>query len=71
MPPLPAVIHSGDYFLFESDSEEEEEAQPEDPRPSSQSAFQVSMWARHSLGLGHLPSPFRPPALTYGGEGRI
>lgn len=45
MPPLPAVIHSGDYFLFESDSEEEEEAQPEDPRPSSQSAFQVSMWA--------------------------
>lgn len=39
---LPAVIHSGDYFLFESDSEEEEEeAQPEDPRPSAQSAFQV------------------------------
>lgn len=38
---LPAVIHSGDYFLFESDSEEEEEAAPEDPRPSAQSAFQV------------------------------
>lgn len=38
---LPTVIHSGDYFLFESDSEEEEEAQPEEPRPSAQSAFQV------------------------------
>lgn len=40
-PCLPAVIHSGDYFLFESDSEEEEETPPEDPRPSAQSAFQV------------------------------
>lgn len=39
------VIHSGDYFLFESDSEEEEEAQPEDPRPSSQSAFQMAYQA--------------------------
>lgn len=37
----PAVIHSGDYFLFESDSEEEEETQTEDPRPAGQSAFQV------------------------------
>ena len=36
------VIHSGDYFLFESDSEEEEEALPEDPRPATQNAFQVS-----------------------------
>ncbi|XP_072802892.1 piezo-type mechanosensitive ion channel component 1 isoform X1 [Vicugna pacos] len=39
------VIHSGDYFLFESDSEEEEEAQPEDPRPSEQSAFQMAYQA--------------------------
>ncbi|XP_016053163.1 PREDICTED: piezo-type mechanosensitive ion channel component 1 [Miniopterus natalensis] len=39
------VIHSGDYFLFESDSEEEEEAQPEDPRPSAQSAFQMAYQA--------------------------
>ncbi|KAK2530159.1 Piezo1 [Columba guinea] len=40
-----AVLHSGDYFLFESDSEEEEEAAvplPEEPRPNRQSAFQVS-----------------------------
>jgi len=49
-PALPAVIHSGDYFLFESDSEEEEEAVPEDPRPSAQSAFQVRR-------EGALPSP--------------
>ncbi|XP_064437032.1 piezo-type mechanosensitive ion channel component 1 isoform X1 [Mirounga angustirostris] len=39
------VIHSGDYFLFESDSEEEEEAVPEDPRPSAQSAFQMAYHA--------------------------
>ncbi|XP_020029137.2 piezo-type mechanosensitive ion channel component 1 isoform X2 [Castor canadensis] len=39
------VIHSGDYFLFESDSEEEEEALPEDPRPSAQSAFQMAYQA--------------------------
>ncbi|KAM9069090.1 piezo-type mechanosensitive ion channel component 1 isoform X2 [Sarcophilus harrisii] len=39
------VIHSGDYYLFESDSEEEEEALPEDPRPSSQSAFQLAYQA--------------------------
>ncbi|XP_008564099.1 PREDICTED: piezo-type mechanosensitive ion channel component 1 [Galeopterus variegatus] len=38
------VIHSGDYFLFESDSEEEE-APPEDPRPSAQSAFQIAYQA--------------------------
>lgn len=40
----PAVLHSGEYFLFESDSEEEEEAAvPEEPQPGRQSAFQVSM----------------------------
>ncbi|XP_042826522.1 piezo-type mechanosensitive ion channel component 1 isoform X5 [Panthera tigris] len=39
------VIHSGDYFLFESDSEEEEETPPEDPRPSAQSAFQLAYQA--------------------------
>ncbi|KAM6223829.1 piezo-type mechanosensitive ion channel component 1 [Rhynchocyon petersi] len=39
------VIHSGDYYLFESDSEEEEEVQPEDTRPSEQSAFQMAYQA--------------------------
>ncbi|XP_028930668.1 piezo-type mechanosensitive ion channel component 1 isoform X3 [Ornithorhynchus anatinus] len=39
------VLHSGDYFLFESDSEEEEETQPEDHRPSRQSAFQLAYQA--------------------------
>lgn len=37
----PAVLHSGEYFLFESDSEEEDEVQ-EEPRPGRPSAFQVS-----------------------------
>ncbi|NXN14033.1 PIEZ1 protein, partial [Indicator maculatus] len=37
-----AVLHSGEYFLFESDSEEEEEAAvPEEPWPGRQSAFQL------------------------------
>lgn len=40
----PAVLHSGEYFLFESDSEEEEEAAVlEEPRLGRQSAFQVSV----------------------------
>ncbi|KFO31859.1 Protein PIEZO1 [Fukomys damarensis] len=39
------VIHSGDYFLFESDSEEEEEAVPEDSRQPAQSAFQMAYQA--------------------------
>lgn len=53
-PHLPAVIHSGDYFLFESDSEEEEETPPEDPRPSAQSAFQVRREGR----LPAVPCPW-------------
>ncbi|NXJ86464.1 PIEZ1 protein, partial [Trogon melanurus] len=40
-----AVLHSGEYFLFESDSEEEEEAVPEEPRPARQSAFQLAYQA--------------------------
>ncbi|KFP72525.1 Piezo-type mechanosensitive ion channel component 1, partial [Acanthisitta chloris] len=38
-----AVLHSGEYFLFESDSEEEEDAVSvqEEPRPERQSAFQL------------------------------
>ncbi|XP_075571208.1 piezo-type mechanosensitive ion channel component 1 [Pelecanus crispus] len=41
-----AVLHSGEYFLFESDSEEEEDAAvPEEPRPGRQSAFQLAYQA--------------------------
>lgn len=60
-PALPAVIHSGDYYLFESDSEEDEEAQPEDPRPSAQSAFQV--------GPGHPVQPDLPKSCGKAGSG--
>ncbi|XP_063169125.1 LOW QUALITY PROTEIN: piezo-type mechanosensitive ion channel component 1 [Candoia aspera] len=39
------VLHSGDYFLFETDSEEDEESAVEDPRPPKQSAFQLAYQA--------------------------
>uniref|UniRef100_A0A7M4EL53 Piezo type mechanosensitive ion channel component 1 (Er blood group) n=1 Tax=Crocodylus porosus TaxID=8502 RepID=A0A7M4EL53_CROPO len=39
-----AVLHSGEYFLFESDSEEEESSTPEEQRPAQQSAFQLDGW---------------------------
>ncbi|RMC09345.1 hypothetical protein DUI87_14353 [Hirundo rustica rustica] len=39
-----SVLHSGEYFLFESDSEEEEEVQ-EELRPERPSAFQLAYQA--------------------------
>lgn len=35
------VLHSGEYYLFESDSEDEEELQSEDQKPQKQTACQV------------------------------
>ncbi|KAM4723042.1 piezo-type mechanosensitive ion channel component 1 [Rhinophrynus dorsalis] len=40
-----SVLHSGDYYLFESDSEEEEEPIPEEQRSPKQSAFQLAYQA--------------------------
>uniref|UniRef100_H3AQB6 Piezo type mechanosensitive ion channel component 1 (Er blood group) n=1 Tax=Latimeria chalumnae TaxID=7897 RepID=H3AQB6_LATCH len=40
-----AVLHSGDYYLFESDSEEDEEAVGEEQKPLKQSAFQLAYQA--------------------------
>uniref|UniRef100_A0A4W5N6C2 Piezo type mechanosensitive ion channel component 1 (Er blood group) n=1 Tax=Hucho hucho TaxID=62062 RepID=A0A4W5N6C2_9TELE len=37
-----AVLHSGDYYLFESDSEEEEELFSEEKKPQKQTAFQLA-----------------------------
>lgn len=58
------VLHSGEYFLFESDSEEEEEAAvPEEPRPGRQSAFQVSLvgagWCQPCCWVLTAPSPMQ------------
>nr|XP_015223476.1 PREDICTED: piezo-type mechanosensitive ion channel component 1 isoform X1 [Lepisosteus oculatus] len=39
------VLHSGEYYLFESDSEEEEELLAEEQKPSRQSAFQLAYQA--------------------------
>ncbi|XP_054856190.1 piezo-type mechanosensitive ion channel component 1 [Eublepharis macularius] len=39
------VLHSGDYFLFETDSEEDEDSVLEDQRPPKQSAFQLAYQA--------------------------
>lgn len=35
------VLHSGDYYLFESDSEDDEELQSEEQKPQSETACQV------------------------------
>ncbi|XP_056382032.1 piezo-type mechanosensitive ion channel component 1 isoform X2 [Hyla sarda] len=40
-----SVLHSGDYYLFESDSEEEEDSALEEQRPPKQSAFQLAYQA--------------------------
>ncbi|XP_063808734.1 piezo-type mechanosensitive ion channel component 1-like, partial [Pseudophryne corroboree] len=40
-----SVLHSGDYYLFESDSEEDEESTLEDQKPPKQSAFQLAYHA--------------------------
>ncbi|XP_041339408.1 piezo-type mechanosensitive ion channel component 1 isoform X4 [Pyrgilauda ruficollis] len=60
-----AVLHSGEYFLFESDSEEEEEVQ-EEPRPGRPSAFQLAYQAwvtntRTVLQQQEQPEQPRPP----------
>ncbi|XP_046898435.1 piezo-type mechanosensitive ion channel component 1 isoform X1 [Hypomesus transpacificus] len=39
------VLHSGEYYLFESDSEEEEELQSEDQKPQKQTACQLAYQA--------------------------
>lgn len=35
------MLHSGEYYLFESDSEDEEELQSEEQKPQKQTACQV------------------------------
>uniref|UniRef100_A0A673C7F3 Piezo-type mechanosensitive ion channel component 1 n=1 Tax=Sphaeramia orbicularis TaxID=375764 RepID=A0A673C7F3_9TELE len=37
------VLHSGEYYLFESDSEDEEDLQSEEHKPQKQTAFQDGM----------------------------
>ncbi|XP_032467901.1 piezo-type mechanosensitive ion channel component 1 isoform X2 [Phocoena sinus] len=66
------VIHSGDYFLFESDSEEEEEVQPEDARPSAQSAFQMAYqaWVTNAQMVLHQQRQERAGQLPTGGDPR-
>lgn len=39
------MLHSGEYYLFESDSEDEEELQSEEQKPQKQTACQV----RHTM----------------------
>ncbi|XP_030621028.1 piezo-type mechanosensitive ion channel component 1 [Chanos chanos] len=39
------VLHSGDYYLFESDSGEEEDLFPEEQKPQRQTAFQLAYQA--------------------------
>ncbi|XP_064242471.1 piezo-type mechanosensitive ion channel component 1 [Passer domesticus] len=68
------VLHSGEYFLFESDSEEEEEVQ-EEPRPGRPSAFQLAYQAwvtntRTVLRQQEQPEQPRPPSTDSAAERR-
>lgn len=45
------VLHAGDYYLFESESEDEEESQPEEQKHPKQTACQV----RHNKHVLHCP----------------
>ena len=46
------MVRSGDYYLFETDSEEEEEEEEKkDEEPPKKSAFQVT-WSSGSTGHG-------------------
>ncbi|XP_049559602.1 piezo-type mechanosensitive ion channel component 1 isoform X3 [Orcinus orca] len=64
------VIHSGDYFLFESDSEEEEEVQPEDAQQSAQSAFQMAYqaWVTNAQMVLHQQRQEQAGPLPTGGD---
>ncbi|KAM6380837.1 piezo-type mechanosensitive ion channel component 1 isoform 2-T2 [Pluvialis apricaria] len=69
-----AVLHSGEYFLFESDSEEEEEAAVlEEPRPGRQSAFQLAYqaWVTNTrTALQQQEQLERPGAEVTAGDSR-
>lgn len=60
---LLTVLHSGEYCLFESDSEDEEELQSaEEQKPQKQTAFQVCLY-QFSIG-GSYPS-IHPSVCVY------
>ena len=47
-----SVVRSGDYYLFETDSEEEEEEEEKkEEEPPKKSAFMVSSWTDSPLLL--------------------
>lgn len=46
------MVRSGDYYLFETDSEEEEEEEEKkDDDPPKKSAFQVRRFELYSIGM--------------------
>lgn len=46
------MVRSGDYYLFETDSEEEEEEdEKKDDEPPKKSAFQVRSFELYSIGM--------------------
>ncbi|XP_067396336.1 piezo-type mechanosensitive ion channel component 1 [Emydura macquarii macquarii] len=65
-----AVLHSGEYFLFESDSEEEE-ASPEEQKPSRQSAFQLAYQAWVTNAKSALKERQRQDAESPAGDGEV
>lgn len=56
----PSVVRSGDYYLFETDSEEEEEEEEKkEDDPQKKSAFQVTAGFQTSVRFCHYFSSFR------------
>lgn len=46
-----SVVRSGDYYLFETDSEEEEDDEEKNDDPPKKSAFQVRRFELYSTGM--------------------
>lgn len=52
------VLHSGEYYMFESDSGEEDESVQEEQKPRQQTAFQVTRFVLSLFSVLYLVRQF-------------